>query len=130
MTRPGYDSAQSFLTLLRDEVPPCTQVDLSKSDPFFPDTEVHYEANAQEGKAVCQSCPIKAACFAWGIQIGDQHGIYGGATPSERRAWVRKHGKAAPAPNRKARHQGEYRTLREAAENYADEIAARRERAA
>jgi WhiB family redox-sensing transcriptional regulator len=87
MTRPGYDAAQVFLTLVRDTPPPCTQVN---PDLFFPDTETYYEEAAKEAKAVCQKCPIIAQCLAYGLQINDQYGVYGGMSPAELRAWVRR----------------------------------------
>ena len=88
--RPGYDAAQTFLTLLQEVPPPCT-----KADPelFYPESEVHYEAQAQAAKAVCNKCPIITECLNWALVTGDQHGVLGGMTPQERRVIQRRKAK-------------------------------------
>lgn len=89
--RPGYDASQTFLTLVQDNPPPCTQVD--NFDLFYPESEVHYESLAREAKAVCKRCPIIAECLDWALQTNDQHGVLGGTTPQERRLIQRRKAK-------------------------------------
>lgn len=36
--------------------------------------------------AVCGGCAVRGACLAWALEVGDNHGIWGGTTPRERRA--------------------------------------------
>ena len=89
--RPGYDASQVFLTLLQEVPPPCTEV--SDHDMFYPESEVHYEVQAREAKAVCRKCPIIAECLDWALVTGDQHGVLGGLTPQERRLIQRRKAK-------------------------------------
>ncbi len=37
-------------------------------------------------KEVCGRCPVVSACLQWALDVGEAHGIWGGATPEERRA--------------------------------------------
>lgn len=48
-------------------------------------------------KAVCATCPVRAQCLALAIEKGDQHGIFGGTTPNERRAIQRRRARKATA---------------------------------
>ena len=52
------------------------------------------ETNA--AKRVCLRCPVRAACLSFGLKTA-QEGIWGGATPEERRA-MRKHPALAAVP--------------------------------
>jgi WhiB family redox-sensing transcriptional regulator len=36
-------------------------------------------------KAVCQQCAVQGACLAYAISEDIRHGIWGGATPTERK---------------------------------------------
>ena len=56
----------------------------------------HPEQEA-EAKAVCATCPVRAQCLALAIEKGDQHGIFGGRTPNERRAIQRRRARKATA---------------------------------
>ncbi len=29
-------------------------------------------------KAICRTCPVSPDCFAWSLDIGDEHGVLGG----------------------------------------------------
>lgn len=57
------------------------------ADIFYPpERETRAERNEREGcaKQVCRTCPVLAACFDYAVQSAEPHGIWGGATPSER----------------------------------------------
>mgnify|MGYP000853933905 CR=1 FL=1 len=39
-----------------------------------------------EAKAICSTCPIRTRCLQEALERDDQHGIWGGLTPNERKA--------------------------------------------
>jgi WhiB family redox-sensing transcriptional regulator len=46
-------------------------------------------AQYREARAVCVSCPVRAACLDYSIDAGLDDGMYGGMTPGERRELVK-----------------------------------------
>lgn len=36
-------------------------------------------------KAICEDCPVRAQCLEYALRTGQDHGIWGGLTPQERR---------------------------------------------
>lgn len=56
----------------------CTEVD---TEIFFPEKG----GSAREGKAVCQTCPVTAACLAYALRHDERFGIWGGRSERERR---------------------------------------------
>ena len=53
---------------------------------FFPTSEVGPGARqVAAAKAVCHRCPVTGECLAWAQESGQDHGIWGGMTPAERR---------------------------------------------
>lgn len=62
----------------------------AQTDPelFFP----HPGENGKRAKEICARCPVIDECLAYGLQINDQHAIYGGLTVRERRALKRAAG--------------------------------------
>jgi len=68
--------------------PPCS------ADPelFFPPGYGDaYTSWVEKARAVCRSCPQRAACLQWALTHPSmaEHGIWGGTTPMQRRAWLR-----------------------------------------
>lgn len=60
---------------------------------FFPVSEaVPGGMQVRQAKAVCARCPVRQECFEYAIAAGVDHGVFGGATPNERRS---EHTKAA-----------------------------------
>lgn len=53
-------------------------------------------ARIRDAKAVCATCPVKAACLA--AVTDDDHGIWGGLTRDERRAKPKPAPKPKPTP--------------------------------
>jgi WhiB family transcriptional regulator, redox-sensing transcriptional regulator len=37
-----------------------------------------------QARALCASCPVVADCAAFALAVGEQHGVWGGLTESER----------------------------------------------
>lgn len=51
-------------------------------DWFYPERGGH--RNEAAAKALCATCPAKAACLAHALEHGETHGVWGGTTPDER----------------------------------------------
>ncbi|MFC6085249.1 WhiB family transcriptional regulator [Sphaerisporangium aureirubrum] len=49
------------------------------------------QAQQDRAKAVCARCPVRPACLDYALTTGQEHGIWGGTAPEERR----------PTPNRR-----------------------------
>lgn len=60
----------------------CLTVD---PDAFFP--EKGKLNQIREAKAICDSCPVKAACGEYAFRTKQEHGIWGGLTVEEFRGW-------------------------------------------
>ena len=62
-------------------------------DVMFPDGEEHspvYRRGAEIACGVCGGCPARAACLGHALTAGEDHGVWGGTTPEERRAMCRR----------------------------------------
>ena len=53
--------------------------------PFKERSDEKLEREAQ-AKAICGSCAVKSQCLNYVLIIKDDHGIWGGMSPEERRA--------------------------------------------
>lgn len=53
---------------------------------FFP----HDKHEERQAKAICASCPCKAACLGIALRRNEEHGIWGGLTEAERRSLKRR----------------------------------------
>lgn len=55
--------------------------------------EVFYpEAGGQYGQAqrICTACPVRAECLVWAVETRQMFGMFGGLTPRERRALMKR----------------------------------------
>lgn len=66
---------------------------------FFPDTED--DARVTEAKAVCATCPVRAACLDFALESRQDDGIWGGLTETERRRVRRRRQDAARTARRR-----------------------------
>lgn len=41
---------------------------------------------ADPAKRVCATCPVRAHCLREALDLGDDHGVWGGTDPADRRA--------------------------------------------
>jgi WhiB family redox-sensing transcriptional regulator len=57
-------------------------------DLFFPDPTRPDARDMEQARAICAGCPVREACLAAGI--AEDHGIWGGLTPRERRVLRRE----------------------------------------
>ncbi|GII85139.1 hypothetical protein Ssi03_31290 [Sphaerisporangium siamense] len=44
----------------------------------------------ERAKAVCRRCPVRVPCLDYALRTGQEHGIWGGTDPDERRASARR----------------------------------------
>lgn len=66
----------------------CTQ---DTADLFFAsDQTATGKHNTDTAKAICHRCPSQTACLTWALDTGQEFGIYGGLTDSERRTLQRQ----------------------------------------
>ena len=68
----------------------CAQAD---PDIWFPDHEDDDQATV--AIEICTRCPVRTACLAHALAIRERDGIWGGATPAQRRALLAGQEKAA-----------------------------------
>src|SRR5260370_32751404 len=50
-----------------------------------------------KAKRVCTACPVRVECLRWALEAGEMGGVWGGATPPERRE-IRRLGPAGSDP--------------------------------
>jgi WhiB family redox-sensing transcriptional regulator len=57
---------------------------------FGPEAERSVGKHRREAQAkiVCQQCPVMEACREYALLVREEHGVWGGLTPEERRAAV------------------------------------------
>jgi WhiB family redox-sensing transcriptional regulator len=46
--------------------------------------------STRRAKAVCLACPVRAECLAFALARGERDGVWGGLSPRERRALLRR----------------------------------------
>ncbi|MET7849595.1 WhiB family transcriptional regulator [Streptomyces avermitilis] len=44
----------------------------------------------EEAKAVCHGCPVREPCLEWALDTGQDIGVWGGTTETQRRALKRR----------------------------------------
>lgn len=62
------------------------------TDPFFPEKG----DGSLEAKSICGICRVREQCLVFAISTNQQHGIWGGLTPSQRRNAKLSHESAEP----------------------------------
>lgn len=48
------------------------------------------QSRTSRGVAICRSCPVRRTCLSSALVFGDEYGIYGGTTTTERAALTRR----------------------------------------
>ena len=89
-TRRHYEMWQELQVAI-DEAPeqvPCT----SYPDLFFGDDWNSAIADLRAAKNLCKSCPIMLQCATYGLEAEEEHGVWGGLTPLDRKKLRRRHG--------------------------------------
>lgn len=46
------------------------------------------KSKIEKAKTICNSCPVKSECLEFALNDGIEFGIFGGATPQERKQLV------------------------------------------
>jgi hypothetical protein len=54
-------------------------------------SELGRNQRVAKAKAVCRSCPVRAECLQWALDIGLEHGVAGGLTERERTTYGNAH---------------------------------------
>lgn len=54
-------------------------------------------AQVDEAKRVCLCCPVSGECLVWTLGTGQDHGVWGGMSESERRALKRRDAEVSSA---------------------------------
>lgn len=49
----------------------------------------------EEAKRVCRGCDVRNECLQWSLDSGQEHGVWGGLSEDERRAFKRRMAKRA-----------------------------------
>lgn len=42
-------------------------------------------ATTIQAKLICQRCPVREQCLRWALENGENHGVWGGMTPEQRK---------------------------------------------
>jgi hypothetical protein len=74
-----------MFTLQVDVAVPCASIPLKESDKLFFSEAPKKIAIA---KSMCAECPMQAKCLQFALEEKIEFGIYGGATPQERKAML------------------------------------------
>lgn len=69
----------------------CAQCD---PEIFFPEKG----GSTRQAKAICISCPVRAACLAYALERDEKFGLWGGLSERERRELKRRHRNDDPRP--------------------------------
>lgn len=56
----------------------CTEVGVAE---FYPEKG----ESPQEAKKICAACEVQSECLEFAMTLDDQHGVWGGLSPHERR---------------------------------------------
>jgi WhiB family transcriptional regulator, redox-sensing transcriptional regulator len=72
-------------------------------DAWFPPGH-DYGEEAEAGKLVCAACPVRAECLDYALDGRIRHGLWGGLTPMERRAFLRQRAPTATPGDSPSRH--------------------------
>ena len=91
----SHEKARAWLELAKaveeigiDHIP-CSQA----PDLFFPDTDPkhgHPLGHIRLDKKACKSCPLLMECGTYAIKYNEEHGVWGGMSPGERKAMKRR----------------------------------------
>ena len=58
---------------------------------FFPIGTAGASAQqTEQARQICQRCPVRLRCLDWAVQVGADHGVWGGLSEEERRALRRR----------------------------------------
>ena len=59
------------------------------SEIFFPPAHFEHKPEREEresrAKAICQGCPVRIECLTWALEVREPHGVWGGASESDRK---------------------------------------------
>ncbi len=53
-------------------------------------------AQQEQARQICRGCPVRLACLEWAINVGADHGIWGGLSEQERQSLRRRRRSGRP----------------------------------
>jgi len=57
---------------------------------FYPADGRRVDARNPEAIAICSSCTVRTECLTWALDHSEEHGIWGGLNPTQRRNLKRR----------------------------------------
>lgn len=77
----------ALLTALNDALETAGEVPCqSAPDLFFLESEnPQSRVNFNLAKGLCATCPVRGLCLEYALDAGEEHGVWGGASPNDRR---------------------------------------------
>jgi WhiB family redox-sensing transcriptional regulator len=66
-----------------EDIPPCQQTD---PEIWFSDDKEGSGTNYKLAKQLCAECPVQNLCLEYSLASEEMFGVWGGLTPTERRA--------------------------------------------
>ncbi len=74
---------------IADHLPWMRWASCAESDPDLWRAEDSSAAQAERAKAIGRRCPVRRQCLAYAMEAGEEHGVWGGMSPNERRGMGR-----------------------------------------
>ena len=74
-------------------IPPCQTSD---PDLWYGNEDDAFATRYKEAKKMCSFCPAIQACAEYALAAQEQHGVWGGLSPSERNALITRHRRGRP----------------------------------
>ena len=62
---------------------------IADPDDWYPIGQGNHQLDIKMARSRCGGCPVRQECRDYALQAGEEHGIWGGLTPQERRALAR-----------------------------------------
>lgn len=81
-TREWFTLMEAMEDIAGDDVP-CKNF----PEAFFPEVGARGYHDTVSAKELCAGCPIVKQCLKFALNTNEPHGIWGGMTPNERRAY-------------------------------------------
>lgn len=68
--------------------------DVTDPEVFFPHSTE--ERRLEQARNYCRRCPIVRDCLAWALTNAEEHGVWAGTTPEQRKNLADRHARSTP----------------------------------
>lgn len=82
----SHRAARSEKAIIWQRNAACVGLDVND---FYPSEKTNVPKSVRR---TCEGCPVRRECLAYALEYSEPHGVWGGFTPTERRALVRQAG--------------------------------------